>query len=394
MVNPSLLPDKRMSLRVYAGFGSRGTASSLERRIIGCAPMRTLVPAIIAATATLAGCGDSPSSSSTPRPPVVGGQPEVTLNTPAAGAAQLSGNAYNIDPASTKVVIYTLTNEWYAQPFANAPFTNISADGSWTGSTHAWQGLQVLLVDPASYWPAANEITNPALDKGVLAWIEYPAGPVSVSFSGRTWGNKTTGNAPGHQFNPGPNFWSNSNSVVSVAADGLHLKIAQIGGMWRCGEVYLLASLGYGTYTVQVGSRLDRLDRNTVASPLFIYAAHGQELDNEYSGVGGLVANPDDAQFVVQPFAVPGNIVRYVQPSIARFTSQMEWRADHVTFRARNGWASVPASDMIQHWTYTGPYIPQVGQERVHLNLWLLNGRASASGAGDEMVVHSFSFQP
>ena len=35
----------------------------------------------------------------------------VTLNTPAPGATQLSGYAYGIDPNTTKVVIYALTNQ-------------------------------------------------------------------------------------------------------------------------------------------------------------------------------------------------------------------------------------------------------------------------------------------
>src|ERR1019366_8985299 len=227
-----------------------------------------------------------------------------------------------------------------------------------------WQSIGVLLVDPSNYTPAATEITNPALDPNVLAWTVYPAGPISVNFSGRTWGIKTTGNVSGDQFDPGPNFWSNDPSVVNVAADGLHLKINQINGIWQCGEVYLTQSLGYGTYTVQVSSHLDQLDQNTVAAPLFIYAAPGQELDNEYSGAGGLVPSPYNAQFVVQPYTVPGNIVYYTQPSTNQFTTQMEWRSDHVTFTAWNGWASTPApSDIIYQWTYTGSYIPPPGQE-------------------------------
>jgi hypothetical protein len=321
--------------------------------------------------------------------------PAVTLDTPAAGATQLSGRAYNVDPTKIKVVIYALTNQWYVQPLVATPFTNISADGTWVSATNPWSSIVVLLVDPANYAPAATEITNPALDPGVLAWTEYPSGPVSVDFSGRTWGIKATGTAPSDVFDPGPNFWSNSSSVVNVAADGLHLKITQINGMWQCGEVYLLQSLGYGTYTVQVSSHVDQLDPNTVAAPLFIYAAPGQELDNEYGGAGGLIPSPYSAQFVVQPYTVAGNIVRYVQPSTSQFTTQMEWRADHVTFRAWNGWSTAPApGDIIYQWTYTGGYIPPPGQERVHINLWLLNGDAPVSGNGDEMVVSSFTFQP
>jgi hypothetical protein len=66
----------------------------------------------------------------------------------------------------------------------------------------------------------------------------------------------------------------------------------------------------------------------------------------------------------------------------------MEWRADHVTFTAWNGWSNTPApSDIIYQWTYTGGNIPPVGQQRVHINLWLLNGNAPVSGNGDEMVI-------
>ncbi len=206
--------------------------------------------------------------------PFVEGQPLplVTLNPPTPGATQLFGQAYNVDTSKIKVVIYALTNEFYVQPFANAPFTNIAPNGSWTSFTNPWSGLVVLLVDPANYTPGATEITNPALDPGVLAWTNYPSGPVSVDFSGRTWGIKVTGNMQGDQFDPGPNFWSSDPSVVNVASDGLHLNIKQINGVWQCGEVYLLGSLGYGTYTAQVGSPLDHLDRNAVAAPLFIYA--------------------------------------------------------------------------------------------------------------------------
>ena len=326
---------------------------------------------------------------------IAGGKPIVTLIPPAAGASQLSGYAYNVDPSVVKVVIYVLTNEWYVQPFVDSPYTTIGADGFWQSYTHPWQSIVVLLVDPAHYTPQATEISNPAFDPGVIAWTAYPSGPASVQFSGYTWEIKTTGSAPTDQFDPGPNFWSNDPTVVHMASDGLHLKINQIDSEWQCAEVYLPQSLGYGIYTVQIAAPLDQLDQNTVAAPIFIYAAVNQELDNEYSGFNGLIPPPDNAQFVVQPYTVPRNIVRYVQPSSSQFTSQVEWRTDHVTFRAWNGWSSTPAgTDVIYEWTYTGGNIPLVGQERVHINLWLLNGNAPAAGSGDEMVINSFSYQP
>ena len=40
-----------------------------------------------------------------------------------------------------------------------------------------------------------------------------------------------------------------------------------------------------------------------------------------------------------------------------------------------------------------GP-VPRAGDERVHLNLWLTNGLAPASGAPTEIVLSSFIYTP
>ncbi len=376
-------------------FDSKPDAVCLPAHPQGRTTTRKVLPlsaAISWIALVLVGCGGSSPVSLVNN----GGQPTVTLNTPSPGATQLSGHVSNVDTTKTKVVVYALTNQWFVQPFVTAPFTDIATDGTWTTSTHPWSSLEVLLVNPDNYTPAATNILHPALDPAVLAFTVFPPGPISLNFSGQTWGIKTTGNAAGDQFDPGPNFWSNDPSVVQVAADGLHLKINLINGQWVCPEVYLTRSLGHGIYTVQVRSRLDQLDHNTVAAPLFIFAAPGQEIDNEYSGAGGLVPSPNNAQFVVQPFNVLGNINFFLQPSTAQFTSQMEWRADHVTFRVWNGWSATPApGDIIDQWTYTGPSIPPAtGSERVHLNAWLLAGNPPLSGTGDEVIINSFSFQP
>jgi hypothetical protein len=323
-----------------------------------------------------------------------GGNPAVVLAP--VTADYVYGVACNVDPTRIEVVVYALTNQWYVQPYADAPFTNIASDSSFATSTHPGDVFVVLLVDPTIYGtPASTEFTNPALDPNVIAWAMYPSGLASINFSSYAWGIKMTGSSqPSYAFDPGPNFWTNSPSAVFVDSNGLHLKIAQINGVWECSEVYLLQPLGYGTYTIQVATDTSNLDLNIVDAPLFLYLATGNEADNEYSGIGGLIPSPDSAQFVVQPYTVSGNIVRYVQPSTSQFTTQMEWQADHVTFTSWNGWASTPAeSDIIQQWTYTGVNIP-TGAQQVHINTWLLNGQAPINGTGGELVINSFSFQP
>lgn len=325
-------------------------------------------------------------------------QPLLVLNPPSAGASTLSGRVYHVDPATTKIVIYVLTNQWYVQPYAALPYTSIGRDGSWSSFTHPWSKIVVLAVNPALYTPAATMITNPALGgPGVLAAASYPAAPATIRFSGFDWGIKVTGStASSYRFDPGPNYWSNDSSVVSVDADGrLRLRIRKVDGVWQAAEVHLPRSLGYGTYTVRVNSPLHQLDRNTVACPLFLYASTRQEFDHEFSGSGGLIPGPYNAQFVVQPYTVSGNLVRYVQPAVNEWTSQIEWRPDHVSFRAWKGWAPSPSpSDLIYQWRYSGPYNFRPGAEQVRINLWLLNGAAPTSGVGDEMVISAFSFQP
>jgi hypothetical protein len=151
----------------------------------------------------MAGCGGGAPGSSSGAPTFncqTGGPPTVALDTPPAGANQLSGHVCNVDPARTKVVLYVLTNQWYVQPLVSAPYTSISAAGIWANSTHPWDHIVVLLVDPATYQPAATKITNPALDAGVLAWTQFPlTGPASLEFSGRTWGIKVAADP----FDPG-----------------------------------------------------------------------------------------------------------------------------------------------------------------------------------------------
>jgi hypothetical protein len=51
-------------------------------------------------------------------------------------------------------------------------------------------------------------------------------------------------------------------------------------------------------------------------------------------------------------------------------------------------------SSINNQWTYTGAQIPQPGNERARINVWLLNGKAPISLTGDRTTIKSFAFQP
>lgn len=325
---------------------------------------------------TLAACGGSGSDTA----------PSVSLAPVAINTSPVTGTTRNADPSQMRIVLYAKTDQWYVQPFRNAPFTAISDDGSWSSSTHGWNRMLALLVD-ASYVPVDTSVRHPASATGVVAWDELPEkdGERIVEFAGRDWIVKT-----GDRAGPGPNYFSDADENLAVDDDGLHLRITQRDGRWYTAEVFLReGSLGYGTYAFTVASPLDRLDDNAVFSG-FVYESAEREIDIEFSP---FLAAPDGAQYVVQPYTREGNIRRFSISGAELTSHSFEWRPDRISFRS---WAGdlADAGPTIAEWTYAGADIPPPGGEVMHFNLWLFGGNAPASGRGDHVVVTDFRFVP
>jgi hypothetical protein len=285
------------------------------------------------------------------------------------------------------VVLWAKTDIWYVQPLVAQPFTVICGDGSWRNWTHPFSRLAAVLVDTA-YEPGATRFEHPASDAAVLAWDEFPSpsGDRVIEFSGYSWNVKDADLA-----GPGPNYFSDSDSNVWIDTDGLHLKIAEREGRWYCAEVFLDRSLGYGEYTFQVASRIDSLDDNVVFAG-FIYESLAREVDIEFSQA---LARPDNAQFVVQPYNRPGNIVRFEMPPVSTSSHRFLWREDRIEFTSWRGYVNdIDPDSVIYSWTYTGTDIPPPGGERMRFNLWLFAGQDPSSGEGDEVIVRRFQHEP
>lgn len=212
-----------------------------------------------------------------------------------------------------------------------------------------------------------------------------PAPPSAsvLEFSGYTWTVKDHNRKIG----PGPNFFSKAN--VSVDSAGrLHLSIQKSRNKWTVAEVINHASLGYGTYTWTIGSA-PVLDPNVVLG-LFTWnddpAYHHREIDIEYARWGN-ASDPNNAQYVVQPWDTAGNEHRWQESSLqGGSTHAFTWRPDRVEFVSR------AADGTILHaWTYDGPDVPVPGGENPRINLWLFGGQAPTDGQPVEVIVDSFT---
>ncbi|MDP2696010.1 MAG: PEGA domain-containing protein [bacterium] len=312
--------------------------------------------------------------------------PEIDFIDLEPGDRNIYGVANNVDAGEIRVVLWALTNRWYVQPLISNPYTSICDDGTWDNWTHGWGTMVAVLVD-STYVPGSIRYTHPGFDQGVLAFAQYPPirPDLPIEFSGYTWGVKQSVD----RFDPGPNYWSATVDNIWVDDEGMHLRIFYDGVHWTCPEVYLLESHGYGTYTFELASRVDNLDQRAVLG-CFTYESTSRELDIEFSHA---LANPNNAQYVIQPYTHGGNIYQYDMPAVTYSTHQIEWRSDHVLFQSYRGLGMNPDS-LITSWNYTGSDIPPENIERWRFNLWLFGGNPPVSGIGDEVIIKSFEYEP
>jgi hypothetical protein len=233
----------------------------------------------------------------------------------------------------------------------------------------------------------------------------------TVAFAGRTWVVKEAPLPVG----PGLNVFSaDPNSVFVDASGHLHLRVRFAqgchlpAGCWWASEVVLLEELGYGSYRFDTRSEIDALDAG-VTFGAFSWDLWGdgtapsahREIDVE-DGRWGNAADTDAAQFVVQPFGTPGNLVRFAVPALlgARLEQGWVWSPDRVDFAA-----SVDASPIasLVYTTGGGPghFVPTPGRAEFRFNLWpnavALGGPgppAPAGGMQVEVVIEDFRYAP
>jgi hypothetical protein len=207
-----------------------------------------------------------------------------------------------------------------------------------------------------------------------------------LTFSGYEWEIRGIPSDRGgnNSYDPA-NAWTDTDGF-------LHLKLAQRAGRWTSAEVILTRALGYGThmFTVRDTSHLDP----AAALGLLTWDDQGadqnhRELDIEISQWGD--RGNANAQYVVQPYYVPANVVRFAAPA-GRLTHSFRWEPGRAAFRTVRGSGSSRLGSVSQHEFTSGVPIP--GNERVRMNLYFFRYSLVPPQRDVEVVIERFQYFP
>jgi hypothetical protein len=318
----------------------------------------------------------------------------------------LFGRVLNVNPSDFRVAVLIFVPDlgWYTKPFCDPPLTIIQADGTFrtnvvTGGVDQTAEQYAAYLVPASFshpcvlgaGAVPETVERQAVAKVVVS-RPNPAQKV-IRFSGYDWRIKTN---VGRVF-PGPNLFSDRAENVWLDAQGrLHLRITNRDGHWYAAEIISERTFGPGAYRFYLDGAVDDLDPSIVFG-LFTFGmdpAFGhREIDIEFSRFGN--ASSMNAQYVIQPFNVAGNIRRFQMPAgVTSSVHGFDWRSDRINFQSWRGSQFSPPGDVpIQSWTYTQT-IPTTLDEKAHINLWLFNDAPPSNGMEREVIVNRFEFVP
>ena len=309
--------------------------------------------------------------------------------------AAIEGIARSFHPGQ-QIVLYSKSEElWWLQPVTDHPFTKIQDDSTWKTQIHLGTEYAALLVDPG-YNPPETSETLPSPGGGIEAIgvvkgqgaVSTPASPKIVTFSGYEWTVRTAGSNRAGTKNSfsAENAWTDDRGA-------LHLRIAKNKGKWTCAEVKLVRSLGYGTYSFVVRD-ISQLEPSAVLTLLTWDGMGGEqnrrELDVEISRWG--FRENENAHYVVQPYFIPANMVRFRVPA-GVLTHSFEWKPGGVAFSTVSRSGGVAGGRVINQHVFTSG-VPSADGEAVRLNLYVFNKGEIPLKNETEVVIEKFEYLP
>ena len=321
---------------------------------------------------------------------------EISVIPPAAEGGPdrrepIAGRVIGARPGQ-RIVLFAKAGIWWVQPTRDEPFTTIQPDSTWTNSIHLGTEYAALLVEPGYRPPQTIEVL-PSEGGDVVAVKTFTglkseqAGPKTIQFSGYEWQVRSVSSPRGGRINTysNTNAWTDANGF-------LHLRIARNGEVWSCAEVKLSRSLGYGTYVFVVRD-VSQLEPAAVLS-MFTWdeADAGQnhrEMNIELARWGDPASK--NAQYVVQPYYVPANVLRFNAPA-GPLTHSLRWEAGEAAFKTVRGTSANSPAVIAEHTFTTG--VPAPGGELIHLDLYIFGNEENPLQNDVEVVIEKFEYLP
>ncbi len=159
------------------------------------------------------------------------------------------------------------------------------------------------------------------------------------------------------------------------------------------GEVKLVRSLGYGTYSFVVRD-ISQLEPSAVLTLLTWDGMGGEqnrrELDVEISRWG--FRENESAHYVVQPYFIPANMVRFRVPG-GVLTHSFEWKPGRAAFSTVSRSGGVAGGRVINQHVFTSG-VPSADGEAVRLNLYVFNKGEIPLKNETEVVIEKFEYLP
>jgi hypothetical protein len=296
--------------------------------------------------------------------------------------------------AGQKIVVYAQSGPWWVQPRVETPLIPIRADSTWSTETHFGFQYAALLVD-RDYRPPPTLDVAPAqggsvalvkIVKGAGSAPDLPTKP--LEFSGYDWKVRTTSAVRGGEDNlyDGDNVWTDTSGA-------LHLRISKKSDKWTCAHISLTRSLGYGTYILTVRD-ISHLEPAAILS-IHTYDPmggewHFREMDFEI-GRWGEDGRKYNAQYVVQPFFLPGNITEFTEPS-GMLTEALLWEPGRASFKTTRGPIRNDAPVIYEHAFTSG--VPTPGQELLQMMFYVVASDKYPLQKDNEVVIDKFEYLP
>jgi hypothetical protein len=295
-----------------------------------------------------------------------------------------------------RIVLYAKTDgRWGLCPQSGQPFTNIESDGRWKAAVHLGLQYVALLVDP-SYNPPEQTESLPIAGNGVVALaVVNGEGPVPVlpspkilNFSGYEW---TTSSGP--IFHAGSRQFFDPANVWTDRRGALHLRISGTPGKWAAAELKLNRSLGYGTYKFQVRD-VSHLEPSALLTLIAWDGVGTESTRRELDVELGRWGDPDntDANYVVQPYYVPANILAFRLPA-GPCTHSFQWEPGQVKFSTIAGSGNTGAGRVINRHAFTSG-VPSPGGESVRIALFVFHQGHVPLKNENEVIIDKFEYLP